>query len=295
MRMSTLMNVSPAGSGRPSTRDRAPREHLAERQRRDAAGGRRARAGAPAAPTAGGTSRAPPAARCTSRPVIVSSSVRMFAGVEAGGHLLQAREAANQQAGADEQHHRQRQLRDHEQLAHVLAAARRAPQRARARGSAAGVLQVVVQIEAARRAAPARGRTGRPTATEIASVKSRTSPLDRDLGEPRHAARRRGRGSPRGSRPRAAGRARRRRAPAARSRSAAGARCARGSRRAPRARRSPSGAPGRATAAGWRRWRTRSAARTRPRAIRISSERRTSPTTCSCSGTMLNVSPPLAG
>ena len=59
--------------------------------------------------------------------------------------------------------------------------------------------------------------------------------------------------------------------------------------------RSLSAAPARATAAGWRRWRRRSAART-PRPPRgPAAGRRTSPTTCSWSGTMLNVRPPFGG
>ena len=54
-------------------------------------------------------------------------------------------------------------------------------------------------------------------------------------------------------------------------------------------------AEGARRAAGWRRWRRRRAARSRPRRRGSTSGRRTSPTTCSCSGTTPNVSPPLAG
>ena len=218
--------------------DRSPREHLAERQRRHAARGRRRPAALAAAPRAAGRSRARPAASLYFRPLIVSSSVSTLRRVEARRHLLEAREAANQQAGADQQHHRQRQLGDHEQAAHVRPAA---PERARAGRAAAGVLEVVVQVERGPGAAPAPGRTACPTAARRASVNSSTPPSIAiscsrgTLFVPERA------GCPARLQLREQ-QAERRRRPgrAARSRSAAGGRCGRGWRRAPRAPRSPS-------------------------------------------------------
>ncbi len=65
-------------------------------------------------------------------------------GIEAGRHVLEAGEAADEQAGADEQDHRERQFGDHEQAADVVAAS---PDRARAGGAAGRVLEGGVEIQ----------------------------------------------------------------------------------------------------------------------------------------------------
>ena len=76
-------------------------------------------------------------------------------GIEAGRLALQFDEAANRQAGTDEQHQRQRDLRRDERAAH--------PPLPDAAGAARTLLQIVVHVEARAADAPARGRrTGRP-------------------------------------------------------------------------------------------------------------------------------------
>ena len=112
MRMSALMNSSPAGGVRPSTVI-GPHANIwlsgSDDTRPDAVTpGSALRA----APTAAGRRSSTAFASLYVRPVIVSSSVRTLAGIEARRHVLQAREAADQQTGADQQHDRQRELGD---------------------------------------------------------------------------------------------------------------------------------------------------------------------------------------
>ena len=124
--MSTLMNFSPAGGARPST---VIGPHAIIWLSGSAVT-------PPAAVTPGSASAAPRAA-CRFRAPSRRSRVLPAAHrqlerqhvrrIEAGGHVLELREAANQQPGADQQHHRQRQLGDDQQAPHV---AGRGPTRA---------------------------------------------------------------------------------------------------------------------------------------------------------------------
>ena len=287
------MNFSPGGGGAPFDRDRPPREHLAERQRRHAAGG--GHAGQPREPRPQlavglehGRRR-----RCTSGRVIVSSSVSTSDGIEAGRHLLQAREAANQQAGADRAASPTAPARRRRAARRRLLAA--APDRAAPADPRPASFRLSCTSSAAqaqrRRQPEQHARHERDAERE-----QQHAAVDRDLVQPRHAPRAERPESTRGSRREAAARARRRRARAARFRSAAGATM--------RARLAPSAAR---TAISC--WRAERARQQQVRDVRAgdqqheadrarsasTSDRRTSPTTCSCSGTMPNVSPPFGG
>ena len=259
------MNFSPGGGTRPSTVIGPHAIIWLSGSAETPPGGGHARQAPRAAPRAAGRLRAPPAASAYLRPVIVSSSVSTPAGLKPGGTSLQVREAADQQPGADEQHTESASSATTSRRRRLPAArpqTRRAPAAPRPAS-----LSVVVQIDARPAAAPAPGRTARPASTRQRSVKAarrRRCAISCRRGTLAAPSAR----MP--SRLQAANtqaRARRRRARAARSRSAAGGRCGRGWRRAPRGRRSPSAARARATAAGWRRSRRRSAARSRPAPI----------------------------
>ena len=110
-----------AGRGRaPLHRDRAPRHHLAQRQRRDAARGAHAgqrREALPELPVGLEHGGGLGVARTAHRELEGQHALR----VEAGRHPLDAREAAHEQARADEQDDRERDLAGHEQAAQPVA------------------------------------------------------------------------------------------------------------------------------------------------------------------------------
>ena len=202
-------------------------------------------------------------------------------GVEAWRHALDRDEAANQQAGADQQHDRERKLGDDQQAAQVL---RRVPRPRHCRRTPGRRPSGAWRSRRLARSAGADRREA-PTGPTAPSVKSSTCPSMRDLVQPRDApgAERADAGqAPRTPKPAPS-------APPASASSTLSVRNCRTMRARLGAERRADGdfalpRPARARAAGSRRSRTRSAARSRPRRSGRSSERRTSPTTCSRSG-----------
>ena len=200
------------GRRAPFDGDRSPRHHPAERQRRHAAGGRHARQARQPLPELLVGLAGPPRASLYLRPVIVSSSVRTFAGLKPGETFCRraklrisrpaADERASPRAPAPRPRAVRRRFRPRPQTALVPA------------GSPARHLSGCREDRAATAEAPGASPNRTPDTIETASVNSRTRAIDRDLVQPRHARPRpaRGcrRGTPNGERP---GRARRRRPP----------------------------------------------------------------------------------
>ena len=168
--MSALMNFSPSGAVAPFDRDRAPRHHLAERQRGDPAGRGHARQRRQPFP------QLPVGLQDRVGVVVLPAGHRQLerqhvARIESRRDVLQMREAADQQTRADEEHDRQREFRDDEQPAQVLAAAPDGAARQPIRGSrpSGGAADRAPTV-----GAPAPGRISRLPAHETAIVKSST-------------------------------------------------------------------------------------------------------------------------
>ena len=290
MRWSALMNASPGTRARALDGDRPPRHHLTEGKRRHAAGRHHARQAARRAPRAGDMFRTRPAASVYFRPLIVSSSVSVLCGIKSRRDGLQLRKASNEKTRGDEQHDRQRQLRRHEQPPQVVPAA---PERTTRPTSPAGILQRRVQIAAAQ---PQRRDDAEEDARGYRADEREEQhrAVQLDLADARHARRAEQADPVEAERTRAAGR---RAAGQGENRLSVSNCTPRRRRLAPSEARTASSCC-RATARATSRLATLAQAITSTSAtaaISTTSERRTGPTTCSCSGTALNVRPPFGG